>query len=515
MKFNRKHIALLMSLALLSGCATSTIRVQNGDTPLVGGTAASVKPTTLQALYNKLYAESGTLQASKEIVDQIARAVLIEAFGTEAAANAKVAERVKDYFDDYYRTEYKVDGYFDENLLVISLRQQGYNITGEGRFVETYNDLSDPNYKYGNLKDRLQADYSDLINRKLSYDARVALLNEQYILQQRANSFTTTRIRKVEFVALPTTGNDTDDATLLAQYEAKVNDFVATDTYATFQDLAVDLEDVYRQYRFKKLAEDFAPINFKALDMTSDNRNYALNDPFDYLAKSYEFDFIDKYINIYSSLKRYSQIPTFTYDSLTDQWVVTVEYVEDILGDYASSDGINFVAVTPYQQSKIDAVKSKITSYSNGGAQSIYMGYELRQQEVYNARYFKERVGLNTTAFGTTVTSSIDTQLFRAWGDVNFATLTVGSDDFETSFLDYYGTNKAIFKLEGTFYLIQVTNINAQSDDELKAEAAKSLASISANVKDALKFYMSEYNLILHEQALYDYLVSTYGYTKD
>ena len=102
MKFNRKHIALLMSLALLSGCTTASIKVQNGDTPLVSGGDASVTPTTLQNLYNKLYAEAGTSQASKEIVDQVARAVLIEAFGSEAAANA-----ISDYFKktriQYYR----------------------------------------------------------------------------------------------------------------------------------------------------------------------------------------------------------------------------------------------------------------------------------------------------------------------------------------------------------------------------------------------------------------------------
>ena len=65
MKFNRKHIALLMSLALLSGCATSSIKVQDGKDPLVSGTNSSVTATTLQTLYNKLYTENGTLQASK------------------------------------------------------------------------------------------------------------------------------------------------------------------------------------------------------------------------------------------------------------------------------------------------------------------------------------------------------------------------------------------------------------------------------------------------------------------
>lgn len=515
MKFNRKHIALLMSLALLSGCTTASIKVQNGSTPLVSGADSSVKPTTLQTLYNKLYAESGTLQASREIIDQVARSVLTTAFGSASALEAKVAERVADYFDDFYRPDFKVDGYFDENLLVSALRNQGFDITGNGRFVETYTDLTNPNYKYGKLKDRLLADYSDLITRKIDYDVRLALLNEQYILDERATSFSSTRIREVEYVALPATGNDSDDALLLAQYNAKIDEYVSTQNFTSFQELATTLEEIYQDYRFKKLAEDFAPINFKALDMTALDKNYTAGDPHAYLANEHEFDFIDTYINLYSPAKRYHQVPTFSFDAVLNEWVVDVTYVEDILGDYESGDGITYVEVTPYQKSKVDAVKSKMTAYSNGGSQSIYLGYESKQQEIYNTKYFSEKVGLNTTAFGTTITSSIDTQLFKAWGDVNLTTLSVGGQDYATSFLDYSGTNKAIFKSEGSFYLIKVGNINADSPAALKAKGAKALAKVSANVKDAVKFYVKENNLMIHEEALYNYLVSTYGYSKD
>ena len=395
-----------------------------------------------------------------------------------------------------------------------TLRKQGYNITGDGSFVETYSDVSNPNYKYTKLKDRLQADYSDLINRRMSYDARLSLLNEQYMLDEKANSFSTTRIRKVEYVAIPTTGNDSDDATLLAQYEAKVATYVSTSTYASFKALAIELEDIYNQYRFDKLAEDFAPINFKALSMTVGDKTYAGSDPYDYLAKADEFDYTDRYINIYSATKRYKQIPTFACDAGGANCVVTVAYVEDILGDY-EFDGAAYVAVTPYQKSEVDEVKNKINSYSNSGAQSIYMGYETRQQTIFNAKYYTEKVGLNTTAFGTTINANIDTQLFKAWGDVKKATLTVGGTDYETSFLDYFGTNKAIFKTDGSFYLVHVTNINTDSDDALKAEGAKALATVSANVKDAIKFYLEEYNLMVHEEALYDFLGSNYGFTHD
>ncbi len=512
MKFSKKHIALLMSLALLSGCTTSSIKVTDGKNAVITGTNSSVTATTLQSLYNKLYTQNGTLQASREIIDQVAQLVLTEAFGSSVNAEAKVAERVKEFFDTYYTSTYKVDGYFDENLLVTDLRKQGYNITGNNRFIETYSDISNPNYKYEKLKDNLQADYSDLIARKFNYDARLQLLNEQYILSQKASHFSSTRIRKVEYVALPTTGVDSDDTTLLAQYEAKLNQYISTDDYDSFKALVVEIESIYNEYKLKKLAEDFAIINYKAQAMTLMDKTYAGNDPYDYLAKSYEYDYMNKYINIYDSAKRYKQVPTFT---CTPNCVVTVAYVEDILGNYESTDGVTFNAVTPYLSSEVDAVKSKITSYSSSGTQSIYVGYETRQLNIMNSKYYTEKVGLNTTSFGTTITTDIDTQVFKTWGDVKLATVSIGGTDYPTQFLDFSGTNKAIFKNNGTYYIVKVTNINADSDAALKAEGAKSLATISANVKDALKYYFGEYNLSIHEEDLYTYLNTNYGYTID
>lgn len=511
MRFNKKHIALLMSLALLSGCSTSSIKVKDGKSPLVSGGDPSVESITLQTLYNKLYSESGVSLASKEIVDQIAQKVLLEAYLTEEEVNNVVAKRVKEYFNTYYTNTYKVDGYFNESLLINALRKQGYNISADEFYVETFADLKDPNYKYTDLVDHLKGDYSDLINRKFAYDARLELLKEQYILQEKETLFTTTRIRKVEYIALPSLGNDSDDSKLVATLESKVQNYLVTEN-SNFKDLSLELEEAYREYKLDSLAKEFAPINYKALDMEEDNKKYEEGDLYGHLALDYEYDYTDRYINVYS--KRYRQEQIFT--DVGGNIQIELRYVEDILGNYEKNENGDYVKVdNPYLESKVSEVKSRMSTYSNNGARSIYLGYEEKQQNIYNTKYYTKKVGLNTSAFGTTITSDIDAQVFKAWTSVNLVKYQKEGLPKDSNLLDYYGTNDAVFKVDGTFYVVKVTNVSADSDELLKLEGAKALTQVSANVKDALKHYMTTYNLLVHEEALYTYLENTYSYTSE
>ena len=201
----KKIIPFVMFATLLSSCSNELTLKDGEDKTIVKENASyeDLDLTTYQEVFDDLFTASGAEVASKELVYRIAKQIvenidsedektqklekgLLGKDGTYIVAGytfkkQRLAEKVKEKFNDYYNTAYKTNGLFDERLLANSLRLSGYNVTlPEDYYKETKDSL----LRYGNLADKLKGDYTELIEEKLLKDIYLELLKEEYIITQ-------------------------------------------------------------------------------------------------------------------------------------------------------------------------------------------------------------------------------------------------------------------------------------------------------------------------------------------
>jgi len=506
MKKINKFIPFVLAAALLVGCDT-TINVKDAANRLaVVNTNNSLSDlTTFEDIFEELYETDGPSMASKNLIYLLAKKVVGE---SSYITQSTIDERVNETMDAFYSSNYKDDGLFKEELLVNALRKQGYDIvvpTGVELYAETTNTL----LMYDKLSDKLVADYTDYINKVVMYDVYVELMKEEYILTVKPSYFkeTSKQIRKVQYFSW--TPSDAIVASNIAddfedQLHAAMTNGTSYDELsdAEFKTLVTStFENTTKFYQYKDLAKDFAAIN---TDPTAD-----------IAANYYDQTFYDK---TYKNVFEYAQ---FDYDSLTDtnasgstEDEKNAKYIE-LFNKYTAAEKTNFTTL--------------YSTYSNSGAYSVAHGYDLKKLAIKGTTNYVEKVGTSDDTSGTIINSNIDTRLLKTSYNSNLKLVDYDASN-KTSFLDYYDNDTIVFVESGTYYIVKVSIINADvlleendsgvlsatatSNIELAIEGAQALAKSSTNTKSAISYYLElETDDLIHDQDLYDYLESTYGYS--
>lgn len=489
----KKVIPFVLFATLLSGCSKDlTIKDGEDKTVVKENAEYELDLTNYQEIFDDLFASNGAETASKELVYRIAKQIvetidstdektkkleegLLGKDGTYIVAGytfkkQRLAEKVKDKLNSYYTSAYKKDGLFDERLLANSLRLSGYNIElPDDYYKETENNL----LRYGKLADRLTGDYSELIEEKLLKDIYLELLKEEYIITQHPEYLKSTqtssetaysaysKVKYVEYFSYtPTKSSDANK--INEKIESALNKVLDTKNKMTGDEKRLTKDE------FKLLVTaQFEPV-VKEYDFANLTKEF---DKIDYKKKA------EGYLNIYDEAEK-----------------------------------------AKLSKAEISEAESLINSYSSNGSYSIYDGYDMKELEIKNKKYYNDMVV--STKSSTVINSSIDGKLKLA-NDKLDDVLT------ENGFLDYYNNGNPLFKLDGTYYMVRVETIynhkyvaetkeSLTSSDAALLDAIELLATHSSYTSNTVKFYLDQFydaeKLTLHNEEVYEYLKSTYSF---
>ncbi len=490
----KKIIPFVMFATLLSSCSNELTLKDGEDKTIVKENASyeDLDLTTYQEVFDDLFTASGAEVASKELVYRIAKQIvenidsedektqkleksLLGKDGTYIVAGytfkkQRLAEKVKEKFNDYYNTAYKTNGLFDERLLANSLRLSGYNVTLPENY---YKETKDSLLRYGNLADKLKGDYTELIEEKLLKDIYLELLKEEYIITQHPEYLKSTqtssetaysaysKVKYVEYFSYtPTKSSDAN----------KINEQIekALDTVLEIKN---------------KMSGD-------AKVVTKDEFKLLVTSQFEPVVRKYELENLDK------------EFAKIDYKHPTDKYLNIYDQVEK----------------EKLSKSEIADAESLINSYSGNGSYSIYDGYDLKQLTINSKEFYKDAVV--STKSSTVINTNIDSKLKLA-NDKLADSLT------ENGFLDYYNNGNPLFKLDGTYYIVRVETIynhkyvastkeSKSSSEAALLDAVELLATHSSYTSNTIKFYLDQFyeaeKLTLHNEEVYEYLKTTYNF---
>jgi hypothetical protein len=246
-----KLVLVLTPLLLIASCASGNdLKLANGEDLLVAQ-QDGVTTLTNNEMFNQLYRELGPQIAANELVHQIALDVYAKSDRPQADWNARIDE----VFDAFMSPAYYNEQQFDERIMAAALLSQGFDVTcASAPFIGTKADLP----IYGNLRSALTCDYSDYINRKVNRDIGVSMLNEEFILAERATFFANKQIREVKYFVFDPVGF-TSAEQFANEYSAKFQ------TGTSFENIVLGvngLENEWRNLKFEDSARDFAVIDF-------------------------------------------------------------------------------------------------------------------------------------------------------------------------------------------------------------------------------------------------------------
>jgi hypothetical protein len=246
-----KLVLVLTPLLLVASCASGNdLTLANGEELLVAQ-QDGVTSLTNNEMFNKLYRELGPQLAANELVHQIALDVYAKSGRSQADWNARIDE----VFDAFMSPAYYNEQQFDERIMAAALLSQGFDVTCSSTpFLGTKADLP----IYGNLRSALTCDYSDYINRKVNRDIGISMLNEEFILSQRATFFANKQIREVKYFVFDPVGF-TSAEQYANEYSAKFQ------TGTSFESIVLGtngLENEWRNLKSEDAARDFAVIDF-------------------------------------------------------------------------------------------------------------------------------------------------------------------------------------------------------------------------------------------------------------
>jgi hypothetical protein len=246
-----KLVLVLTPLLLVASCASGNdLTLATGDQLLVAQ-KDGVTNLTNNEMFNQLYRDLGPQIAANELVHQIALDVYAKSGRTQADWDA----RINEVFDGFMSPAYYNEQQFDERIMAAALLSQGFDVTcGSNPFIGTKADLP----IYGNLRSALTCDYSDYINRKVNRDIGVSILNEEFILSERATFFANKQIREVKYFVFDPVGF-TSAEQFANEYSAKFQ------TGTSFENIVLGvngLENEWRNLKSEDAARDFAVIDF-------------------------------------------------------------------------------------------------------------------------------------------------------------------------------------------------------------------------------------------------------------
>ena len=247
-----KSVLLLTPLVLVASCVSvNELSLANGEELLVVQ-SDDVTTLTNNQIFNQLYSELGPELAANELVYQIALDVYAKSGRSQADWNARIDELFDRFMSPSY---YNNAQQFDERIMAVSLLNQGFDIScNNAPFIGTKADLP----IYGNLRSALACDYSDFINRRVNREIGISILNEEFILSQRANFFANKQIREVKYFVFDPVGF-TSAEQFANEYSAKFQ------SGTSFENIVLGvngLENEWRNLKFEDAARDFAIIDF-------------------------------------------------------------------------------------------------------------------------------------------------------------------------------------------------------------------------------------------------------------
>lgn len=262
MKKTLKTIGLsLCTIMALAGCSckknedvgSTKANINNGSENIVSGLKENTKSITLQNLYDDLKASVGNEAAADKLLQIIADLVLSDQVWKDRY-DAKVEEKLLELAKD---TTYQVNGHFNEELLVKSLRAGLYNVTCN-------NNEYGPIYAAGSdieVEKYMICDYSDYVKKNLNLEILTELLNEKYIYDKvmvdKPDILSTKKARIVEYVAISYTSSD----------EKKLDEFIAQ----SVKELAAEsssttlesIKDAWKNKKIEELMEKYNKIGTK------------------------------------------------------------------------------------------------------------------------------------------------------------------------------------------------------------------------------------------------------------
>lgn len=234
-------IAAILALSLLSvGCNNESKinQITNGNEKVViVDENSKIKVTDLQTLFDNYYysANGGSIAAVDIVMQHIAELEI-----AKAGRNDEIATRIDEKLRDLAKgTTYKFDGTFDEEILANDLRRQGYAVTCDQGYSTDYEDL--------------KCDYTDYKERSVRKTVLKDMLNEQYIIDEKATLIRDRRIREVEYLILTYTDKTKNKAIELM---AKFQDLIVSDSDVGFEAFATEWND----YRKSLIDDEVAKI---------------------------------------------------------------------------------------------------------------------------------------------------------------------------------------------------------------------------------------------------------------
>jgi hypothetical protein len=246
-----KLVLVLTPLLLVASCASGNdLTLASGEELLVTQ-QDGVTNLTNNEMFNQLYRDLGPQIAANELVHQIALDVYAKSGRSQADWNA----RINEVFDGFMSSAYYNEQQFDERIMAAALLSQGFDITCNSTpFIGTKADLP----IYGNLRSALTCDYSDFINRKVNRDIGLSILNEEFILSERATFFTNKQIREVKYFVFDPVGFTSAEQFAFV-FSAKFQ------TGNSFENVVLGvngLENEWRNLKSEDVERDFAVIDF-------------------------------------------------------------------------------------------------------------------------------------------------------------------------------------------------------------------------------------------------------------
>lgn len=258
----------LCSMMLLAGCSKgknpdTTANIKNPDDAILSGLKEDTKAITLEKLYEELKSQKGNTTAANQLLEIVGDLILTDTTW-KSRYDAKVEEKLMELVKD---ESYKVNGVFNEELLVKTLKSKMYDIVCENN---TYGPTYDAE---GKIEEYMVCDYTDYVNKTLKIGILTEILNEKYVydkvMADKANILTTKKARFVEYISLGYSSDEEEDDVI-----AHIADAVAklSETNSTFT--LEDVAEMWTEKQIEDVVEKYEKIN------TADDKNGAIMSEF-------------------------------------------------------------------------------------------------------------------------------------------------------------------------------------------------------------------------------------------
>lgn len=416
----------------------------------------------------------------QKVLDQV-KLVLAHKQAETLTGNAKklediILEKVKDQFIEKVKGgSYSTDNLYNEEEFANELKTSLYTVEGD-TFVEDY--LITPESKFDDL---FKADYSDYIERNIYPDLLKELLTSVYLYENAYTSLGRAYGRDVKYIKLDAISTHKDSVPVLvnsylkafAEGSKSAGTFIPTDDF----DLE-SLAKIYKGVNTTQKEKDFATNN----DVTT--REDVLNEELEKVG-TYDSSIDDYIIHTDASLRDDDLVSTYT-------------------GSYTYTVG-HGKTLKERELAALDIVVDDGLVIKSGGVSSLPS--DMRD------RLFSSAVASNLK----TIKNETENKSVQILVPKLTQNISPEDDDYYLNQYAYYDSSSS------AYYIIIVDdyynttllkdgkgdNVNEATKDKA-LEIARLLSSTSSNQKDAIVYYLKQYQPAFGDQKFYDYIKDTY-----